>query len=93
MTANTWTHVALVRNSGVISLFVNGIKDATTFAYSATIIPNPDLFDRPILFGKDEMFGSTGNYFDGYIDDFRITKSVARYTANFTPPTAPFPNF
>lgn len=93
VTANTWTHVALVRNSGVISLFVNGIEDATTFAYSATIIPNPDLFDRPILFGKDEMFGSTGNYFDGYIDDFRITKSVARYTANFTPPTAPFPNF
>jgi hypothetical protein len=93
VTPNTWTHVALARNSGIISLFVNGTEDATSFEYAATVVPNMDGFPRPILFGKDEMYGSTGNYFDGYIDDFRITKGIGRYNTTFTPPTAPFPNF
>jgi hypothetical protein len=35
---------------------------------------------------------NTGNYFNGYIDEVRITKGIARYTSNFTVPSAPFLN-
>lgn len=78
VTLNTWNHVALVRNGNTVTMYINGISGGNiTYTESLRNITTP------ITVGAD----ATGQYpFFGYIDDFRITKGYARYTANFTPP-------
>jgi hypothetical protein len=82
---NDWNHIALTRSGTTVRAFVNGIVDSETLTVSSTV----NSANGNIVIG----LGSQGNQFLGYIDDLRITKGVARYTANFTPPTAPFPDF
>jgi len=86
---NTWTHIAIVRNSTVVTCYVNGTSTGTTTVgtSSQTAFSTND----PIFIGAYWATVTTARYFfDGYLDEFRITKGVARYTANFTPPTTAF---
>ena len=81
---NTWTHVAVAREGNTVRLFTNGQVDASS-SFTQTL--NNSTLDFTI--GAD----STAAYdFAGYMDDIRVTKGVARYTANFTPPTSAFPD-
>jgi hypothetical protein len=82
LTPNQWQHVAVVCNSGAIKMYVDGIGSAWTLSSNINYS-----LSAPLIIGA---YNST--YVNGYIDDLRITKGVARYTANFTPPTAPFPD-
>jgi len=77
---NTWTHLAVTRASGQVKTFING-----TVATTATVTDN--LTGNYIGIGS---YYNTTYGWNGYIDDLRITKGVARYTANFTPPTSEF---
>jgi len=79
---NAWTHCAVVCRNNSITFYINGVSDGTT----------------PIT---DKVIPSTGGYFYvgayydgankfvGYIDEFRVNKGRALWTANFTPPTQP----
>ena len=78
-----WYHVALVRNGSALTMYVNGSSVA-----SATNSSWTDETTNPFYVGSSL---GTGYWLNGYIDDLRITKGYARYTANFTAPTAPFP--
>jgi len=82
-----WQHIACVRSNGTTKIYVDGTQSGVSYVDSNDYL----LADRrPFLFAQGFQEGSTP--FNGYIDDFRITKGVARYTANFTPPEAKLPN-
>lgn len=80
VTTDQWYHIAVTRESGTVKFWIDGNASGSvsdTANYSATGTLN---------IGKSHA----GNWFQGWIDDFRITKGVARYTGNFTPPDGAF---
>lgn len=82
---NTWHHVAVVRDeNNEFRIYLDGVQGqsqtSTQLLYQG----------RNTYIGKG-VGGSNDRYFDGHIDEVRISNTV-RYTANFTPSTAPFVN-
>ncbi len=80
-----WCHIAFARQSGTVRCFLDGtlkqsVSDNTSYTLGGT---------EGLRLGSR---GDLATYAHGYIDDLRITKGVARYTASFTAPTSPFPN-
>jgi hypothetical protein len=80
-TTGVWTHIAVTRSGTTARMFYDGTQVA-----SATTAHN--FVASAFYVGQD----GGSNALIGYIDDLRITKGYARYTATFTPPTAAFPN-
>jgi hypothetical protein len=81
-TLNTWSHVALVRNGDVITMYYGGVSNASTtsaFTFSNT---------GPIYLGRNPNVGD--GYYTGFIGGLRIINGTALYTTNFTPPTSAF---
>jgi len=88
LSASTWYHIAAVREgtgTNQLKIYIDGVNSGTG-TLNANLI---SFFDLQI--GTLKSFTLTG-FLNGYMDDIRITSGVARYTSNFTPPTAPFPN-
>ena len=78
LTANTWTHIAVVRNSGVTSLFVGGTKVTTTYT------DNTNYGNLPIKIGANasNAQGLTGNMENLMI---KLGITAVDYTGDFTP--------
>lgn len=82
---NTWVHYALTRDGSTFRAFENGVVQST-WTSTASIYQAANA----VCVGLAQ--NSAIEFYKGYIDDLRITKGVARYTSNFTPSSAPFPD-
>lgn len=78
-TQDAWSHVAITRSGNNYTMWVNGTSSNT--ATSSLDWTGTD--DLTIGY-------SHSSYYQGYIQDLRLTKGLARYTSTFTPPTAEF---
>jgi hypothetical protein len=84
VTLNAWQHLAVIFDGTTTKTFLNGVLQSTsTSTYTAPTTRNLQFI------GMTQSGGYTQEYY-GYINDLRITKGYARYTTNFTPPTAAF---
>jgi hypothetical protein len=86
LSASTWYFITIVRegtSTNQTKIYISGTNDGT-----GTVAT--DFNQTNIMYIGADRVGSSA--LNGYIDDLRITKGYARYTANFTPPTAAFFN-
>lgn len=91
---DTWYHVAVVRASGELLLFVDGQQLGLPIADSNTYFAG----GAPLgIAGQVEKDGGGGfvqtanSMVVGWLDETRFTIGFARYTTNFTPTTVAFP--
>jgi hypothetical protein len=86
-TTNTWYHIASCRTGGRTYIFADGVELGNE-ADSITYLDNAN----PLRIGTSN---GAGNFMNGWIDDLRITKGVARYVGSpsgFTIPNEAFPD-
>ena len=82
---DTWYHIALVRYGTGFVLYLGGnVENFETITDSDSIVDPA----QGLAIGRS---GDHDNYyFTGYIDEFRISKGIARWTTTFTPPTSAY---
>lgn len=80
-----WHHYAATRSGSNLELWIDGVSRAT-----GTTSATPSQVGLVLAIGHDHLDQANKN-FVGRIDGLRVTKNVARYTAQFTPTTQPFP--
>jgi len=81
---DTWYHVALVRNGTTAKMYIDGTALSGTATMGTQVIYDGG---DPTEIG---VVDGPGSSLQGYLDEFRISKGVARWTANFTPPTSSY---
>lgn len=86
LTLNAWTHLAAVVENGRLRFCINGVRGSDLGAVNCNTVSSAGM-----AVGR-QGFNTDAYRFAGSIDEVRVTKNVARYTADFTPSLDPFPH-
>ena len=83
--ANTWYHVAFIRTGDTLKLFIDGTQEGGNVSFTGSVDNSTAVLG----------IGSLGSFtaslgFNGWVDEVRISKGIARWTTTFTPPTAAY---
>lgn len=84
-TTGAWYHIAVERVSDNFRIYVNGVKQG---ADEAPTNPGAMTTAGALYLGVYKYLNTY--YFNGWIDELRISKGIARWTSDFTPPTAAY---
>ena len=76
-----WHHYAFVRTGNFLKLFLDGVQESTDLAIAVAVNNSANAF---ALGRRGEQNNS---YYNGSLDEFRLSVGIARWTTNFTPPT------
>jgi hypothetical protein len=88
-TINTWYHIALVRSGANVYIFIDGVAQSLTVNQA---IGSNATGDYASLLAIGNLMPTHTSYDDSdiYLDEYRISKGIARWTSNFTPPTSAY---
>lgn len=81
---NTWYHIAIVRSGSSCYMFVGGVSQSVTQTYAWDTLPD---LTGDLNIGR---YGGATNYVNGWLDEIRISKGIARWTATFTIPSSAY---
>jgi hypothetical protein len=84
ITTTGWHHAAFVRTGNNLMLFLDGVQEGSTTAFTGSVDDSADV----LSVGRGGTLASL--QWNGYIDEFRLSKGVARWTAGFTPPASAY---
>lgn len=87
--ADTWYHIAIVKNgtTGYL-MFVDGTQIGTTQTDTSTLLN----ITATLCIGKYTDASNNTWYLNGWMDEVRISKGIARWTANFSKPVNEYGN-
>lgn len=86
LATGVWNHIALVRHGSTIKMYINGVAQVLTETTPIGTLPT---FSSTVLtIGNYSLGGSY--YVNGYLDEYRVSKGIARWLTDFTPPVSSY---